>query len=245
MDGVPNPAAPPDYESRHIPSGRYLHTGRNVSRVRAMTSRAQGSAPATAKGEATRAFLLKTAARVFAERGYTGTSLGDLIAASGLTKGAFYFYFSSKAALALAVLRDQQERWLREVSERVLAAGAAIEQFRALTPAMLGLLAAEPGAWSITRLTREMAADPATAAEVVKPMAEWVEFVADIIRRAQADGELRAGLDPHAVAVVLVGAFDGLKTLSDVLDPGSDASQLFDRRAQVLFDVVERGLLDH
>src|SRR3954454_3028394 len=130
--------------------------------------------PATAKGEATRAFLLRTAARVFAQRGYTGTALSDLITASGLTKGAFYFYFPSKSALALAVLRDQQERWLRAVSERVLAAGGALEQFRALAPALLELLATEPAAWSITRLTREMAGDPATADAVVQPMAEWV-----------------------------------------------------------------------
>ncbi|MFD1050588.1 TetR family transcriptional regulator, partial [Kibdelosporangium lantanae] len=104
-------------------------------------------APATAKGEATRAFLLQTAARLFAERGYTGTALSDLIAASGLTKGAFYFYFPSKAALALAVLRDQQERWLGHVGKRILSAGTAVEQFRALAPVMLELLASEPGAW--------------------------------------------------------------------------------------------------
>jgi AcrR family transcriptional regulator len=199
--------------------------------------------PATAKGANTRAFLLRTAARVFAERGYSGAALTDLIAASGLTKGAFYFYFQSKAALALAVLRDQQERWLREVGERVLAAGPAIEQFRALTPVMLELLAAEPGAWSMTRLTKDLAADPATADEVGKPMAEWVAFVADIVRRGQADGDLRAGLDPHHVAVALVGAFDGLKAITDVLDPGARASEVFTERAHVLLAIVERGLL--
>jgi AcrR family transcriptional regulator len=199
--------------------------------------------PATAKGEATRAFLLRTAARVFAERGYPGTALGDLIAASGLTKGAFYFYFRSKAALALAVLRDQQERWLGQVNERVLSAGTAVEQLRALTPVMLELLAAEPGAWSITRLTRDMADDPATAEEVSKPMAAWVDFVADIVRRGQAGGDVRPGLDPHHVAVALVGAFDGLKTLTDVLDPGAQASTAFAERAQVLLAMVERGLL--
>src|SRR3954453_18370721 len=115
-----------------------------------MTTRPQPTAPATAKGEATRAFLLRTAARLFAERGYTGTALSDLIAASGLTKGAFYFYFPSKVALALAVLRDQQDRWLRHVGERVLSAGTAVEQFRALVPAMLELFPAEPGACSVT-----------------------------------------------------------------------------------------------
>jgi len=200
--------------------------------------------PATAKGEATRAFLLRTAARVFAEHGYAGTALSDLIAASGLTKGAFYFYFPSKAALALAVLRDQQDRWLGEVRERVLSAGTAVEQFRALTPVMLDLLATEPGAWSITRLTHEMAADPATADEVVKPMAGWVEFVADILRRGQAGGDFRPELDPHDGAVVLVGAFDGLKALTDVLTPGGQTSEIFARRAQLLMAMIERGVLD-
>src|SRR4029450_8640870 len=64
--------------------------------------------PATAKGEATGAYLLRTAAQVFGERGYTATTQNDLIAAAGLTKGAFYFYFRSKADLALAVLQAQQ-----------------------------------------------------------------------------------------------------------------------------------------
>jgi AcrR family transcriptional regulator len=199
--------------------------------------------PATAKGEATRAFLLRTAAQVFAERGYTGAALTDLIAASGLTKGAFYFYFQSKSALALAVLRDQQDRWLRQVRERVLSAGTAIEQFQALAPCMLDLLANEPGAWSITRLTKDMAADPALAGEVSGPMAAWVDLIADIVRRGQADGDLRSGIDPHHAAAVLVGAFDGLKALTDVLNPGAQASEIFHQRAQVLLAVVERGLL--
>jgi TetR/AcrR family transcriptional repressor of nem operon len=199
--------------------------------------------PATAKGEATRAFLLRTAAQVFAERGYTGTALTDLIAASGLTKGAFYFYFRSKSALALAVLRDQQDRWLRQVRERVLLTGTAIEQFQALAPTMLDLLATEPGAWSITRLTKDMAADPALAGEVSGPMASWVDLIADIVRRGQADGDLRPGIDAHHAAVVLVGAFDGLKTLTDVLNPGAQASEIFSQRAQVLLAMVERGLL--
>ena len=199
--------------------------------------------PATAKGEATRAFLLRTAATLFAERGYTGTALSDLIAASGLTKGAFYFYFRSKEALALAVLRDQQDRWLRQVSERVLAAGTAIEQLRALLPTMLELLATEPGAWAITRLSKDLSADPATAGEVREPMAGWVEFVADIVRRGQAGGDFQRGLDPHEVAVVIVGAFDGLKALTDVLDPGTRATGAFARRANTLLAIVEHGLI--
>jgi hypothetical protein len=73
-------------------------------------------------------------------------------------------------------------------------------------------------------------------------MAEWVGLVADIVRRGQASGDLRSEVDPHHVAVVLVGAFDGLKSITDVLDPGSPSSALFAERAAVLLAVTERGL---
>jgi AcrR family transcriptional regulator len=198
--------------------------------------------PATAKGEATRAFLLRTAAEVFAARGYAATTQNDLIAASGLTKGAFYFYFPSKTELALAVLRDQQERWLAWVQERVGSSGSAAEQLRVFVPAMLELIAAEPGAWSVTRLSRELSADPALADEVRKPMSAWVGLLADLVRRGQAAGELHSGPDAEAVAVVLVGAFEGLKSLTDVLDPEDRGGESFAARARALFDLVEPAL---
>ena len=199
--------------------------------------------PATSKGEATRAFLLRVAARVFAERGYGATTQNELIAASGLTKGAFYFYFPSKRDLALAVLEDQQGRWLSQVGERVLAQAGAAARLRTLVHAMLELIAAEPGAWSATRLTRELAADPEVADLVRAPMSRWVEFVAGLVRDGQAAGELRSGLDPVTVATVLVGAFDGLKSLTDVLEPAEDVAGRFAERARTLLAVVELALL--
>jgi TetR/AcrR family transcriptional repressor of nem operon len=198
--------------------------------------------PATAKGEATRAFLLHTAARVFAERGYTGAALTDLITASGLTKGAFYFYFPSKSALALAVLADQQDRWLHRVRDRVLSADTALAQFRALTPSMLDLLTTDPGAWSIPRLTRDMATDPATAEQARTPITTWINLTTDIVTRGQTDGDLRPDLNPHHTAVALIGALDGLKTLTDTLNP-TQGSDTFRQQAQTLLAMIEHGLV--
>jgi AcrR family transcriptional regulator len=200
-------------------------------------------APATAKGEATRAHLLRTAGRIFAERGYAAATQSDLIAASGLTKGAFYFHFASKADLALAVLREQKGRWLSQVGQRILAEPTAVEQLRALVPAMLDLHEREPAAWSITRLTRELAADPALATEVAKTPAEWVTLIADIVRRGQAAGDLRSGLEPEQIAAVLVGAFDGIKDLTDVLEPGAQGGPAFAARIRTCQSLVELALL--
>src|SRR5262249_6164522 len=93
--------------------------------------------PVTPKGPATRASIRQTAAEVFAERGYADTTFSELIARSGLTKGAFYFHFSSKEQLAFAVLEEKQRQWLELVSQRVLDKPRAIDQLRALGPALI------------------------------------------------------------------------------------------------------------
>ncbi|MET8152093.1 TetR/AcrR family transcriptional regulator C-terminal ligand-binding domain-containing protein [Actinoplanes sp. NPDC049668] len=112
---------------------------------------------------------------------------------------------------------------------------------RALVPAMLDLISREPAAWSVTRLTRELSADPDLSAEIAKVPAEWIAFIADLVRRGQADGGLRAGLEPELVASVLVGAFDGLKDLTDVLEPGGDVAAFADR-VRTLLAIVELAL---
>jgi AcrR family transcriptional regulator len=60
------------------------------------TSTASGTEHLRRRARETRARILEHAARVFAERGYEGTSFNDLIRTSGMTKGAFYFHFHSK-----------------------------------------------------------------------------------------------------------------------------------------------------
>src|SRR6266481_2178696 len=54
------------------------------------------------KGERTRERIIATVAPVFNQRGYAGTSLEDVMSASGLKKGGVYRHFESKDELALA-----------------------------------------------------------------------------------------------------------------------------------------------
>jgi TetR/AcrR family transcriptional repressor of nem operon len=73
-----------------------------------------------------------------------------------------------------------------------------------------------------------------------------VALVSDIVRRGQAEGRLDPGLDSDAVGFVLVSAFDGLKILTDVLDPGTDgpaAAALFRSRALTLLAMVEQAMI--
>src|SRR5439155_687263 len=72
--------------------------------------------------EATRAALLEEATRLFGTRGYAGTSLEDVAAASQVTRGAVYHHFDGKQALFEAVLDAQETRAIARITAAATAA---------------------------------------------------------------------------------------------------------------------------
>ncbi|AYM77123.1 transposon Tn10 TetC protein [Janthinobacterium sp. HH103] len=80
--------------------------------------------------EETRASLLATARTVFSERGYADTSMDDLTAQAGLTRGALYHHFGDKKGLLLAVVEQidaEMDGRLQSISD---SAGDLWEGFR-------------------------------------------------------------------------------------------------------------------
>jgi AcrR family transcriptional regulator len=67
----------------------------------------------TARGQRTRQLILERTAHVIDEQGYAGATLNRLVKSTGLTRGAFYFHFESKDALAAAIAEEQADRWQR------------------------------------------------------------------------------------------------------------------------------------
>src|SRR6201984_1108765 len=59
------------------------------------------------RSDTTRDQILRAAAHQFAQRPYYAVGLDDILAEAQLTKGAMYFHFRSKHALALAIIEDQ------------------------------------------------------------------------------------------------------------------------------------------
>ena len=121
----------------------------------------------------------------------------------------------------------------------MLARPRAIDQLLALGPAMIRLHREDPGAYSAQRLTRDLARVPELADRVRAQTRDWIELVAGIVSQAQRDGDLAVKPEATALATVLVAATDGLKDLSDIVDPPSRARRGFERRLQHLTELVE------
>src|ERR1700737_740624 len=69
------------------------------------------------RSDTTRDQILRAAAHQFAQRPYYAVGLDDILAEAQLTKGAMYFHFRSKHALALAVIDDQTTRSTEAVAD--------------------------------------------------------------------------------------------------------------------------------
>ena len=82
--------------------------------------------------EATRAALLDEATRLFATRGYAGTSLEDVAVASQVTRGAVYHHFDGKQALFEAVLDAQETRAITRITAAATADDPLNEALQAL-----------------------------------------------------------------------------------------------------------------
>ncbi|MDD7936876.1 TetR/AcrR family transcriptional regulator [Actinomycetospora lutea] len=80
------------------------------------------TAPLQARARATRRELLLAAARRFAAQGYHPTSLSQVVADGGRTKGALFFHFENKSALGWAVVEELHASW-HDITGRITARG--------------------------------------------------------------------------------------------------------------------------
>jgi AcrR family transcriptional regulator len=145
----------------------------------------------------TRERLLRAAAEVFAERGYDGTRVADIAAAAGVSNGAMYAHFASKADLLVDALRTHGRRLLAEVF--------AADPDRSITDMLLVI-----GRWLPRRRDPQsyLIVEALIAArrdeDVARPMRDYIgeraDWLAQLMQVAQAGGEIDPALSPSALA---------------------------------------------
>lgn len=190
------------------------------------------------QSEQTQQLIIDTAARLFASRGFNGTSMSDLASAAGLTKGAFYHHFENKEALFFAVIQSVREKWQKAVGIEVFQTQNALDQLMILLSKHAQLLRREPTLCLVMHgLTAEMeATNPSFLAALQSVYIDMIGFIEELIRNGQTHGQIRADVNPRLIALNIVGLLRGVSCFGLLGEMGLDCIEVIDSLKPVLLD---------
>ena len=160
----------------------------------------------------TRERLLRAAADVFAERGYDGTRVADIAAAAGVSNGALYAHFASKADLLVAALRHRMAE-LDEIAGHLSTSddpGAALEEWFFHLAAHLRTWRGLPDS-----IARALSDDRAPLSHACQPLLVWTER---LLARSTQTSFTRTDLDPHDVFTLVASLAWAADTRGDSED---------------------------
>lgn len=173
------------------------------------------------KGAATRDQILDAAARLISLQGYHCTSLDDVLRASGVGKGNFYYYFKSKEELGYAIIDRVMLGFIERTLEPVLAdpLGDPIVQIHSFLDRVLDNQRQRNciGGCPIGNLAAELSdVHEGFRRRLAGIFTEWSMKLTETLSRGQQGGRVRKECEPTAVAQFLVAALEGAILLTKV-----------------------------
>ena len=148
--------------------------------------------------------VVATAARLFAERGYQATSIGDLTEATGLAAGGLYHYIGSKEQLLFRICDELLEPLLEEARAIVARDAPAAEQLRELLRVWLAHIERHRHHMLVFAQERHVIAHDQQWQKVRRQRKEFVRILDGILARGEA-AETMAFADRGLTLLALLG----------------------------------------
>jgi len=170
------------------------------------------------KGELTRREIVKKAAPIFNRKGYQGTSLSDLMQATGLQKGGIYRHFTSKQQLAGEAF---DYTWEKAVTGRLAGVNDVPNSVQGLKTMIDNFVEKReglvPGGCPLMNTAVE--SDDGNAylrARAQKALESWTARLVRIAAEGIARREINARIKPLELAQLIIGSLEGALLLSRV-----------------------------
>jgi TetR/AcrR family transcriptional regulator, cholesterol catabolism regulator len=180
-----------------------------------------------------RSELTRQAARLFAEQGYHGTSIGDIAKALGVQKGSLYAHIESKQDLLYETMRDGAAAFhgaLDEIPDDL----PAVERIRLALRGHLRVVADQLDVATVfVREWRYL--EGARRDEILAERRRYEERFRALFREGRELGELRTDLDDASAALLALSAANWAYTW---LAAGRDTDELADRFFAILLDGI-------
>jgi AcrR family transcriptional regulator len=180
---------------------------------------------------ARRSELTRQAARLFAQKGYHGTSVGDIAEALGVQKGSLYSHIASKEDLLYETLAEGAAAFHASL-DAIPDDATPVEKIRLALRGHLRVVAEQLDVatvfvqeWRYLQGVRRE--------EFVAERRRYEERIRELLREGRDLGDLRSDLDDAAAALLLLSAANWAYTW---LQPGRDTDELADRFLALLVD---------
>lgn len=168
-----------------------------------------------ARAVATRNVVLVGAARVFERRGFAATTIADILEEAGVSKGAMYFHFDTKEALAREIIAFQAT-WRDDAT---ISVDCPVQHLIDLSHAFARALQHDPLVRASIRLTLErntfQTADPS-------PYDGWLTEVETLLQQAADMALLLEGVEPAVGAHLITSAVTGTQLVSEATTGRTD-----------------------
>ena len=168
------------------------------------------------KGEQTRNDIVRKSAPLFNQKGYEGTSLSDLMEATGLQKGGIYRHFSSKEELATEAF---DYSWKKAVSGRldgVAEVPDCVNRLKKMIDNFVELRAGlVPGGCPLMNTAVETDdGNPALRSRAKKALQNWTARLSNITLEGIKKHQIDHRVDPLRLSQLIIGSLEGALLIS-------------------------------
>jgi TetR/AcrR family transcriptional repressor of nem operon len=168
------------------------------------------------RADSARDQIVRAAAHQFAVRPYHLVSLDDILAEAEVTKGAMYFHFRSKYALAVTIIEMYTELAHDTVREQLRLRRSALETLIDISYVMAVLDVTHDTARAGVHLWEAVGRTDDTLQ--ANRMADWVKTFSAIAARAIDEGDILRSSDPDEISRVVVALYTGIRQTTSFHD---------------------------
>ena len=165
------------------------------------------------KAQVTREHIIQQAAVVFNQQGYAGTSMSDIMQATGLKKGGIYNHFKSKDELAIAAFDFSTGLVQTHYKNALRGQRHAIMRLRAMVDAFCSLMAnpskVKGGCPILNTAIESDDTHPTLRRKARQAMDDWRKMLHKIITLGVKHQQVASFVNAEAVATIIISTLEG------------------------------------
>ena len=190
------------------------------------------------EAEKTRQDLLKAALSVFSQKGYAATTLEDVAKEAGVTRGAIYWHFGSKAELYSALLEEYSARGSEIVQVAVAEGGSMVEILHRIFVRLLTAVENDPALRAVMEINLFKTEYSPELSDTLSKQVEngriLLTGIAQAMEQGIAAGELRSDMEAEDLARAFIAFQNGILHLW-LIDPiAFDLGERAPKMAEIL-----------